>query len=277
MFFSKALLAATYQNAMPGKRTKEHEQAEFHRFKTEYLFRNTNIPKDLYIARLIQHFVIIKAIETELKNLADQTPINAFFTLSYLDELWRTPGIRADLIQLGVTPEQIDDSQIAPATTEYIKQIKQLPPKPLLAHFLTHVAGFMHGGEIIRKKYIEPSNRVTEYQIPTEQYDFSSAATALSERRSSPLAVYGDMMKHVDEITLTTEEYEEVLQQGKEVYANMVNIYDDLCDMHTKQYKLPPYFIAIVTVSMIAIAWVLSFLTPLMDSNNSYEPRPGGL
>ncbi len=275
MFFSKALLAATYKNGMPGKRTEEHEQAEFHRFKTGYLFKDTKIPKDLYVARLIQHFVIIKAIETQLQNTTDKTSISAFFTLSYLEELWRTPGMQADLIQLGVSPEQIDDSEIAPATKKYLEEIKQLPPKSLLTHFLTHVAGFMHGGTIIRKKYIEPSNRLTDYQISTKQYDFSSAGELLLKGRGSSLEVYGDMMKHVDEIALEEEEYNEILQQGKDVYATMVSIYDDLCDMHTHQSKLPDYFFAVVAVSMIAIAWVLNVFSPIMNPTDSYGPRPG--
>lgn len=275
MLFSKALLAATYRNGTPPTRTKEHEKAEFHRFKTEHLFKTKTIPKNLYVARLIQHFVILETIETQLRNLTDKTPINAFFTLSYLEELWRTPGIKTDLEQLGVKPEQIDVSQIAPATKTYIENIKQLPPKSLLAHFLTHVAGFMHGGNIIRSKYITPSNRLTHYQIPMRQYDFLSAATMLPKRSSSALTVYEDMMDNVDTITLSDEEAQEVLQQGKEVYATMVNIYDDLCDMHTKQYNLSPSLIAVIAISMMAIYWVLNSLSPLMDSNNSSEPRLG--
>ncbi|AMV12988.1 hypothetical protein ULM_02860 [Legionella pneumophila] len=67
--FSKALISATYKNGKPGQLTEEHEKAEHHRFKTEYLFKNAEIPKDLYASRLIQHFLIIKAIETKLQNL----------------------------------------------------------------------------------------------------------------------------------------------------------------------------------------------------------------
>jgi hypothetical protein len=110
MLYSKALLAATYKNGKPGVRTDEHEKAECHRFKTEYLFKNKKIPKDLYISRLIQHFLIIKAIEIQLQQLPKTThsELSAFFTLSYLKELWRTPTIQDDLKQLGVNTETID-------------------------------------------------------------------------------------------------------------------------------------------------------------------------
>ncbi len=316
MFFSKALLAATYKNGVPGKRTEEHERAEFHRFKTDYLFKDAKIPKDLYVARLIQHFVIIQAIEAQLQNLTDRTSISAFFALSYLGELWRTPRIHVDLIQLGVNPGQIDDREIAPTTKKYLEEIRQLPPKSLLSHFLTHVAGFMHGGNIIRKQYIEPSNNLTDYQISTKQYDFSSAGALLLEGRGSALAVYGDMMKRVDEITLEEDEYNEVLHQGKAVYATMTRIYDDLCDMHIKnsalsdeikldqddlhevleqgtavketleavhadlcdihahQPSMSHYIIALVTVSMIAVAWILNSLSPIIGPTNSYGSGP---
>ena len=54
--FSKALLEATYKNGRPGKPTEAHEQAEHHRFKTEFLFKNKAISKEIYASRLIQHF-----------------------------------------------------------------------------------------------------------------------------------------------------------------------------------------------------------------------------
>ncbi|WBV65619.1 hypothetical protein PGH44_14440 [Legionella pneumophila] len=38
--FSKALISATYKNGKPGQLTEEHEKAEHHRFKTDYLFKN---------------------------------------------------------------------------------------------------------------------------------------------------------------------------------------------------------------------------------------------
>ncbi|WP_019215426.1 heme oxygenase-like domain-containing protein [Legionella tunisiensis] len=76
--FSKALLNATYKNGRPGQLTAEHERAEHHLFKSEYLFKNEVIPKDLYVSRLIQQFLIIKAIETKLQK-ADKAGMSAFF------------------------------------------------------------------------------------------------------------------------------------------------------------------------------------------------------
>ncbi|CEG55732.1 biliverdin-producing heme oxygenase [Legionella fallonii] len=271
MLFSQALLAATYQGGKYGKRTDEHEKAEFHRFKTEHLFKNKKIPEDLYVARLIQHFVIIKAIETQLKGLEDKTPISAFFALTYIEQLWRTSGIRADLEQLDVNVDEIKDHQIAPATQKYLSDIKQLPPKALLAHFLMHVAGFMHGGNAIIKRYIEPSNALTNYQISTHQYDFSSIVSG----GGSSLNVYNDMMKQMDTIELEEDEADEIQKQCTEVYSTMTSIYDDLCDMYTKQSKLPYYLVAVVTIGMIAIAWFFDVLSPIMNDTNSYNPRPG--
>lgn len=179
--FSKALISATYKNGKPGQLTEEHEKAEHHRFKTDYLFKNAEISKDLYASRLIQHFLIIKAIETKLQNLpkTEQSEISAFFALSYLEHLWRTPAIENDLRQLNINPDEIHKNEITKSTEHYLENIEKFTPKILLAHFLLHIAGFMHGGNIIRSKYIEPSNRLTTYQITANQYDFSAAISFL--------------------------------------------------------------------------------------------------
>ncbi|BCA93937.1 heme oxygenase [Legionella antarctica] len=274
MFYSKALLTATYKEGRPGPLTAEHKKAEHHRFKTQYLFKNTKIPKDLYVSRLIQHFLIIKGIETQLQTLSlkGKSEINPFFALSYLQHLWRTPGIQSDLHQLGVNTDKINDHQIAQTTKSYLKKIEELTPKTLLAHFLLHVAGFMHGGTIIRSKYIEPSNQLTDYQIATCQYDFSSAAPSLSAKRYSPLTVYHDMMKQVDTIALEDSEYEEILEQGKTVYETMSSIYDDLCNMHG---LFPHYSLAVVSVSIASIVLILKLLADFSNPMNpTMSPGP---
>jgi heme oxygenase len=271
MFYSKALLHATYINGNPAKRTDEHEKAEHHRFKTDYLFKkNAPIPKDLYVARLIQHFVIIQAIESQLQNMSEEgkAEINAFFALAYLEQLWRIPGIQKDLEQLDVNIHAIHDAQITPATNKYLTDIEQLSPKRLLGHFLLHVAGFMHGGNIIQAKYIKPSNHLTTYQISAEQYNFSDAAALLNITHRASLSVYDDMMNQVDAIELNEEEYDDLLQQGKSVYETMANIYDDLCDMHTNQPKLNYYPLAVVCVSMLAIAYILNLLSAYSNPIN---------
>lgn len=222
--YSKALLHATYKNGRVGERTEAHERAEFHSFKTDYLFKNPLIPKDLYVARLIQHYVIVKTIEDQLKTLStdQESGINAFFTLSYLEHLWRTPGIVQDLKALDVAPETISKHAIMPTTQAYAEQLKNLPPKFLLSHFLLHVAGFMHGGAVIRSKYIEPSNKQTTYQITTHQYDFSAVPS------------YTRMMNDIDSISLSEEACNEVFQQCLSIYETMSYIYDDLCVMLIK-------------------------------------------
>ncbi len=277
MFYSKALLTATYKNGRPGgELTDEHRKAEHHSFKKDYLFKNPQIPRELYASRLIQHFLIIKAIETQLQNLSHQgkSEINAFFSLSYLHHLWRTPGIQRDLQQLGVNTDEINNHEIAKTTKSYLKDIEELTPKTLLAHFLLHTAGFMHGGNIIRSKYIEPSNHLTTYQISTHQYDFSSAAAFLPTEKRSSLAVYQEMMKQVDTIDLEENEYEEILAQGKTVYETMNSIYDDLCNMHR---QFPLYPLAVVSVGMVAIAFILKLLAEFsnpMDPSMSMSHGP---
>ncbi|HAT8179286.1 TPA: heme oxygenase [Legionella pneumophila] len=275
--FSKALITATYKNGKPGQLTEEHEKAEHHRFKTEYLFKHKMIPKDLYASRLIQHFLIIKAIETKLQSLpkTEQSEISAFFALSYLEHLWRTPGIENDLRQLGVDPDKIRKHDITKSTENYLENIGKFTPKILLAHFLLHIAGFMHGGNIIRSEHIEPSNRLTSYQIAADQYDFSSAISLLSTGKHSPLALYQDMMKQVNNIDLTSDEYQEILEQCRGIYETMSNIYDDLCDMHTHSPKLPTYSLAAISVSLVALGLILKLLVDLLNPmTNSISNAP---
>ncbi|MCE0722814.1 biliverdin-producing heme oxygenase [Legionella resiliens] len=270
--FSKALLTSTYKNGKPGQRTDAHERAEHHRFKTEYLFKNPKIPKDLYVSRLIQHFFIIKAIETQLQSLSgtNKAEINAFFSLSYLQQLWRTSAIEEDLRQLGVEPETIQEHMKARTTQSYLEKIETLKPKALLAHFLLHVAGFMHGGNIIQSKYINPSNRLTSYKIPANQYDFFPAASFLSTE--NPIALYGDMMKQVDKITLDEDEYRDIFEQCTGIYATMASIYDDLCDMHSLHPNRFVSSLALLTVSMVAIAFIFKLMTDYLSPSQSFTP-----
>ncbi|CZG39741.1 TPA: biliverdin-producing heme oxygenase [Legionella pneumophila] len=265
--FSKALISATYKNGKPGQLTEEHEKAEHHRFKTEFLFKNAEISKELYASRLIQHFFIIKAIETKLQSLSktEQSEISAFFAISYLEHLWRSPAIENDLRQLNINPDEIDKDEITKTTENYLENIGKFTPKILLAHFLLHIAGFMHGGNIIRSKYIEPSNRLTSYQIAADQYDFSSAISFLPSGRHSPLALYQDMMKQIDNIALTDGEYDEILEQCKGIYETMSNIYDDLCDMHAHHLKLPTYSLAAISVSLVALGLILKLLMDFLN------------
>ena len=278
--FSKALLNATYKNGKPGQLTAEHERAEHHRFKSEYLFKNKKIPKDLYASRLIQQFLIIKAIENKLQSSeTDKTVISAFFSLSYLDQLWRTPAMEEDLRQLGVNPDEISKDEITEATKKYLGDIEKLTPKTLLAHFLVHVAGFMHGGYIVQSKYIKPSNRLTAYQIPAKQYDFSSSNPFLSTGRRTPLGLYQDMMEQVDKIEINGDEYVEVLAQCQSIYATMASIYDNLCDMQAQQPTLSTHSIAVFCSSILVLALIIKlladFLNPIMTNHISHGPMSG--
>ncbi|STX39771.1 biliverdin-producing heme oxygenase [Legionella feeleii] len=273
--FSKALLNATYKNGKPGQFTAEHERAEHHHFKSEYLFKNKRIPKDLYASRLIQQFLLIKAIETKLQRLAnaDKIEISAFFALSYLGQLWRTPAMEEDLRQLGVNPDEISRDKITETTEKYLGDIEKLTPKTLLAHFLVHVAGFMHGGYIVQSKYINPSNRLTAYQIPAKQYDFSSSIPFLSTGKRSSLGLYQDMMEHVDKIEINGDEYVEVFTQCKGIYATMASIYDNLCDMHAQQPTLSTRSIAVFGASIFVLALVIKLLADFLNPMTNHISR----
>ncbi|KTC64708.1 heme oxygenase (plasmid) [Legionella adelaidensis] len=276
--FTQALLNATYKDGRIGTLTAAHEKAEHHRFKKDYLFKNTKIPKDLYALRLIQHLLIIKAIESRLQRLRpdEQSDISAFFSLSYLTHLWRTPGMEKDLEQLEIDSTAIPASAITHSTQEYLKRIEKLPPKMLLAHFLVHVAGFMHGGNIILSKYIAPSNRLTTYQIPTCQYDFSEALAHIDERRKTPIAVYQDMMRQVDQIPLSSEEYQDILNQCTGIYDTMAAIYDDLCAMQLKQKKVGKVA-ALVVISIVALSVIIELLSGSLSEGYSLASylKPG--
>ncbi|WED42693.1 biliverdin-producing heme oxygenase [Legionella cardiaca] len=269
--YSKALLAATYKDGKPGGQlTQKHREAEYHPFKTEHLFKNAVIPKDLYGARLIQQFLIIKALEKRLQGLStqDKSEISAFFALTYLENLWRTAGMEKDLQQLDIDPNKISEGEKTKSTKKYLEDIEKLPPKLLLAHFLEHVAGFLHGGAIVKSKYILPSNQLTSYQITTHQYDFSSTG-------KSSMSLYKDIMDHVDKITLDEMEYEQIFKECGDIYLTMTNIYNDLCKMHIKQPKLPDSSLVGFTVSIFVLAVVLKLLANYVNQVTpqiSYNP-----
>ncbi|MDI1353208.1 MAG: biliverdin-producing heme oxygenase [bacterium] len=274
--FSKALLTSTYKNGKPGQRTEEHEKAEHHPFKTQFLFKNPKIPKNLYIVRLLQHFFIIQALETQLQNMpvSDKAKLNTFFTLSYLNQLWRTPAIEKDLHQLGANNDALNNELKSKTTQIYLNNIESLPPKILLAHFLLHVVGFMHGGAIIQSKYINPSNRLTAYQIPANQYDFSAATLFISPKKQAVLELYADMMKQVDEITLDDREYEEVVQQCLDIYTTMTQIYEDLCALHLSQSKRFSPSALMIGISLGALAGVITLMSSYFTPWNNHAFSP---
>lgn len=270
--FSKALLTATYKDGKPGKPTEAHQTAEHHRFKKEFLYKNKMISKEIYASRLIQHLLIIKALETQLNTPEAKSELNAFFSLAYLEQLWRTQWMENDLSLLGVNPEAIPQENIAPATEHYLEHIKGLKPKALLAHFLLHVVGFMHGGNIIQNRYINPSNDLTTYKIPAEQYDFSPAIAEAKTR--GVMSLYAEMMQEVDKINLDEKEYAEVFAECNLVYTTMTEIYDDLCRMHTQQPKVTGTSLALLSVSIVALAFIMKLAADFFNLNNSSAYRP---
>lgn len=268
MIYSKALLYATYIDGKAANpRTPAHEQAECHPFKTEYLFKTVRIPREGYEARLIQHLVIIDALEKRLQHFSNEerTAISAFFAISYLDGLWRSPGIQKDLEQLGRDSAHIKKQHLALSTQDYVNRIEQLPPKHVLAHFLMHVAGFMHGGNIIRSKYIRPSNDVTDYQITAHQYDFSYAGKTISFR---------DLMSQVDNIPLDETEYAAILAESEQVYTTMTQIYDDLWKMHVHQPGPLLPTLAIIAACVAAVSLVLRLMIMTNSLNINWQ-SPG--
>src|SRR5207237_6287355 len=122
------------------------------------------------------------------------------------------------------------DNLKANKTKHYLKEIEEFPPKILLAHFLMHVAGFLHGGAIIKKTHIDPNNKLTFYKIPSAIYDFSSAMNAL-QIQSGP-SLYANIMKEVDKIPLTVEEYRAVNKACVNSFTTMIGIYDELCKIY---------------------------------------------
>lgn len=263
--FSKALLKATYINGKPGRLTQEHAKAEHHRFKSNFLFKQVEIPQNHYTSRLIQHFFILHAIEKKLQELSEaaKSELNPFFALSYLEHLWRTAKIKNDLNQLGLKADTIPETEATPSTAQYLKQIEGLAPKILLAHFLLHVAGFLHGGRIICTKYIEPHNRLGLYQISTHQYDFSATMS-----KSAP-ALFHELMQEVDKITLNENEFNEIVDQCKSIYATMSSIYDDLTIMPTHQSQRALSTLALLGVSMMILAWIFNQYPCLFNSKCS--------
>lgn len=266
--FTKALLASTYQDGRPGKLTVEHAKAEHHRFKSDFLFKDIEIPKAPYVSRLIQQFLIIKALERQLQKIPgkETSDISAFFALSYLDELWRTPVMEKDLQLLGIDPDHIDETQVTKSTKAYLKKIDNLPPKMLLAHFLLHVAGFMQGGNIINTKYLAPHNKLMAYKIPDHQYDFSSA-TSFFSKPTSTIGLFNDMMKHIDTIPINDEEYEEIFKECTGVYSTMSDIYDDLCAMHTR--KSWGSALAITTICLLGLLCIVKIMQNYMNASTS--------
>lgn len=270
--FSKALLNATYQNGRPGQPTKAHEQAEHHRFKKEFLFKEQIIAKDIYASRLIQQLLIIKTLEQHLQSEAAKTELSAFFALNYLEQLWRSQAMENDLKSLGLDPQAIKTEQTTPATKTYLSHLETLKPKALLAHFLLHVVGFMHGGNIIQTRYLKPSNERSPDKIPAEQYDFSAAIAKAEER--SIMSLYGSMMQEVDKISLSDEEYDELFAECNLVYESMSAIYDDLCIMHTQQQSLNKASLALLSVSLAALAFIIKLAADYLnwDKQQSYRP-----
>lgn len=271
--YKDVLLNATYKKGKVGVLTQAHQRAEHHPFKTKHLFKETIIPKNLYVARLVQHFLIIQALEQQLLGLneKEKAELDAFFTLSFLDQLWRTAAIQNDLEQLGIEVTEISDKEITKSTKKYLNEIQELQPKVLLTHYLLHVAGFMHGGNIIQKKYIAPSNKLTEYQIATQQYNFSSLWVNLPQSKQSVMGLYGYIMSELDAIELSDSEYAECLQQGQSIYETMANIYDDLCTIHINHSKCTLIPLSLIGVSMIALGLTLKLL---LDSNNALDAMP---
>lgn len=273
--FRNALYLATYKSGQPGKLTDAHKRAEHHRFKSELLFKKSTIPLKPYTARVVQQFVMIRAIESHLQNLSvkGQAELNAFFSLAYLNELWRTLPMEKDLKQLNIDPSSIKDHQLVKSTQDYLEKLKQLTPKELLAHFLLHVSGFMHGGNIIKRNHINPSNQITRYQLPTHQYDFFSAAQSLGANPPTSLALFNDLMNQVDKIELDKEDYERIVAQCTSIYTSMSAIYDDLYTVHNSLLQQTQYTHFILCLGAITLALALVLETCLLDmTTNQLSP-----
>lgn len=277
--FRTALFNATYKNGRPGTLTPEHEAAEHHAFKIHHLFKEKAIPKDVYVLRLIQHYIIINAMESQLKELSEhqRSELNPFFCLSYLSELWRADGIVRDMKALDVDPEHLDAQLIARSTRAYVQQLARLNPKELLAHYLLHISGFMHGGKILEKKYLEPSNALTSYQITSFQYDFSSITQGLERSGWSTMDVFNDLMNTVDRIELTNDELEALTIQCKSVYSTVSQIYDNLIQI--RQDRIHPkesgYTVNLQTLMLAFLLLISACLAAFSSISKNSSPEQG--
>lgn len=230
---AELLLHATYQDGvvLPSRLTEPHARAEKHPYKTQHLFRKgKKIPRNLYVARLIEHYAILKALENKLKQCRENADIAPFFALNFSRELARTPVISNDLEQLGVRADRLSLENASAATRRYIGHVSELKEaKAILVHYALHIAGLMHGGRIIQNEFFNPSNRLPGYQIPNQEYDFSAANRAAGLLANAPATqLFGQMSKGLEGIKINEQESQSLLGEGLLLYSAMAELYDDL-------------------------------------------------
>jgi heme oxygenase len=253
---SEVLLYATYTNGEVAQSnlTDPHKSAEHHPYKTQYLFiQGKKIPKNLYTARLIQHYLIFEALEANLAKYANDSSVAVFFQLNFVKELSRTQGIADDLKKLGIDSEKLNPSRVASTTQRYVQHIGKLNAQELLIHYSVQVAGLMFGGPIVKSKYFDKSNKLPGYTLPVGEYDFSKALAVAEQDNVNQL--FNKLDAALKEIAVTDEESERLLAQGLSAYSFMAEIYDDLLwrEVYLKQIRCAAFFIA--SAGAVFLAW----------------------
>ena len=253
---SEVLLHATYKNgqASQSNLTDPHKCAEHHPYKTQYLFiQGKKIPRNLYTARLIQHYLIFKTLEQNLAKYANDPSIAAFLQLNFAEELSRTQGVADDLKKLGINPEKINANKAILATQRYVQHIGKLNAQELLIHYSVHVARLMFGGPIIKSKYFSASDQLPGYQIPTSEYEFSAALAAAQLGNVAQL--FNELDAALKKITSEEADSKKLLAEGLSAYSFMAEIYSDLLwnEIYLKQISYAAFFIA--SAGAILLAW----------------------
>ncbi|MDF1760575.1 MAG: biliverdin-producing heme oxygenase [Coxiellaceae bacterium] len=256
MKFSDLLLQSTYQNGQPGKGlTAEHESVEKHPFKTQHmLVKGKKIPKAAYTQRLIQQFFIFATLEKQLLlHLQQATPeLQQALQLPYFFGLCRFKLIQKDLQQLGAEP---NSNRVLPATREYVTHIEALSPLATLTHFTLHTVGLMYGGSIVQRNHIRPSNKKPGHQIPNNIYDFKDALSGAGLNQD--WAATRLARKWFDDLNATIivsdDKADDVVTEGKTLYAFMAKIYDQMQQQHQQRQFLKKACVAVGVLSVFAV------------------------
>lgn len=192
--------------AMRAGSRDEHEAAEASPFIAELL--SGNLVKNAYIDYLLRLRVIYAALESAVRSHRDD-PLVA---VVYDPILERLPAIDADLLHWadGVPPDT--DSAAAEA---YRRRLEGVHGGPLLAHHYTRYLGDLSGGRVIRRALDRVYNLGG---VGLAFYDFPIHAKRYKDSYRA----------HLDDLTLQSEEVEQVVDEVKLAFRLNQALFDEL-------------------------------------------------